>query len=424
MKTTAKIFLFVLVITAFVIFSATVLAETTVSTLEEFKEAIQNAASGATIKITADISLDNDLIITNENAFTIMSEDGRTITCGGYRIIIGPNADVTVGGTLNITGSAPSTVGVQNSGAFILAGGTVANSSETAESAAVLVSEYGTATISGGTINASETGLLIAGDTGTASVTGTSQITGKYGIKIAGGSLTLDGGSISGTIRGIEIGAGQLGISVSDNLSVSGGIYTETGSSILSALPSPVTVTAGESAQITLAGIGEGISFAVDSATDSELSASIDSSTVTVQPPMNTPAGEYKLVLRADSESWAITLTTPVSVQPLPDISGDFTDPNFKQAVWEWLGNPPGSTPGVFTKQDLIDRMPEKYYSLDVSSKNISSLEGLEHFQGTGIKELNCAFNILSTLPDLPDSLTDLYCSENQLTILPDLLTV
>lgn len=44
------------------------------------------------------------------------------------------------------------------------------------------------------------------------------------------------------------------------------------------------------------------------------------------------------------------------------DISGEFTDPNFRQAVWEWLGNT--GTPGIFTKQDIADRLPIKLYQL------------------------------------------------------------
>jgi uncharacterized repeat protein (TIGR01451 family) len=103
------------------------------------------------------------------------------------------------------------------------------------------------------------------------------------------------------------------------------------------------------------------------------------------------------------------------------DISGSFTDPNFKQAVWEWLGNPVGSTPGAFTQQDLTDRMPGQGYSLSVGDSDISSLAGLEQFEGTGLKYLHCDGNQLTALPTLPGSLTNLYCDGNQLTVLPAL---
>lgn len=63
------------------------------------------------------------------------------------------------------------------------------------------------------------------------------------------------------------------------------------------------------------------------------------------------------------------------------DISGDFTDPKFKQIVWEWLGNPPGSTPGSFTKQDLVEQVLDGSLTLQVWGTEITSLAGLEHFE-------------------------------------------
>lgn len=119
------------------------------------------------------------------------------------------------------------------------------------------------------------------------------------------------------------------------------------------------------------------------------------------------------------------------------DISGDFTDPNFRKAVWEWLGNT--GTPGVFTKQDIANRLPEKNYELHVLNGNIRSLAGLQHFEGLrtlhcdnnrltslpalpgSLEVLSCADNQLSTLPNLPGSLRDLQCDDNPLTRLPSL---
>lgn len=123
-----------------------------------------------------------------------------------------------------------------------------------------------------------------------------------------------------------------------------------------------------------------------------------------------------------------------------PYIEDDFTDPNFKQAVWEWLGNPVGSTPGNFTKQDLIDGMGP-FKDLYLSYRGITSLAGLEHFSDTGLKylvvndnqltvipelpgtlkSLSCYNNQLICLPELPDTIEDLYCYNNQLTSLPEL---
>ena len=55
--------------------------------------------------------------------------------------------------------------------------------------------------------------------------------------------------------------------------------------------------------------------------------------------------------------------------------------------------------------------------SLNVSSKQISDLTGLESF--TSLQTLNCNINKLTSLPLLPASLTSLACVFNQLTSLP-----
>jgi uncharacterized repeat protein (TIGR02543 family)/uncharacterized repeat protein (TIGR01451 family) len=102
------------------------------------------------------------------------------------------------------------------------------------------------------------------------------------------------------------------------------------------------------------------------------------------------------------------------------DISGSFTDPNFRQAVWEWLGN--SGTPGAFTQQDLAARMPDKSYAFYANRRNISSLAGLENFNDTGLQKLYCYDNLLTNLPSLPASLTWLDCAGNKLDGLPDSL--
>ena len=120
----------------------------------------------------------------------------------------------------------------------------------------------------------------------------------------------------------------------------------------------------------------------------------------------------------ADENGNALT-TFSLTVIATSDISDSFTDSNFKQAVWEWLGN--SGTPGTFTKQDLIDWMAAKNYTLEVSGKNIISLAGLENFEGTDLIALYCGLNQLTSLPSLPTSLKDLDCYSNQLSSLPEL---
>ena len=202
-------------------------------------------------------------------------------------------------------------------------------------------------TINSRAVSASGAGVLLAGSTSSAFVTingGT--VSATEGPEPACvGTAHINGGDISGAGKGVNLASGQVNITVSGGLSVSGGVFASTESSFLSALPSPATATAGQTGQVALAGVDESITFAIDPATASELAASIGSNIVTLAPGPATPAGGYDLVLTAQSGLGNLKLTVPVSVV-LPDISGDFTDPSFKQAVWEWLGNPAGSTPG------------------------------------------------------------------------------
>lgn len=80
------------------------------------------------------------------------------------------------------------------------------------------------------------------------------------------------------------------------------------------------------------------------------------------------------------------------------DISSEFVDANFKQAVWEWLGNPIGSTPEEFTIDDIALRA-ETNTVLKVSRKNISQLNGIENFNGTSLMIADFSYNQVTDLP-------------------------
>ena len=56
--------------------------------------------------------------------------------------------------------------------------------------------------------------------------------------------------------------------------------------------------------------------------------------------------------------------------------------------------------------------------NLDLSFKNLTTLDGIDL---TGVTELDCSNNQLTSLPPLPKTLKELYCSNNQLTSLPPL---
>jgi Leucine-rich repeat (LRR) protein len=98
------------------------------------------------------------------------------------------------------------------------------------------------------------------------------------------------------------------------------------------------------------------------------------------------------------------------SQKPIKDITASFTDPNFKAAVCKVIGKP--SLDAVIYAGYIDD-----ITSLDVTSKKIVSLSGIEHF--TALNVLSCSNNQLTAL-DLSKNtaLTMLYCSDNKLTVL------
>ena len=93
------------------------------------------------------------------------------------------------------------------------------------------------------------------------------------------------------------------------------------------------------------------------------------------------------------------------------DITGAFTDPNFKAVVYEEIGK---TAPAPILDTDVAGVTALYAYWSD-----IESLAGLEYF--IGLKSLYCGSNQLTQLPALPSGLTTLSCYSNQLTALPAL---
>jgi hypothetical protein len=58
--------------------------------------------------------------------------------------------------------------------------------------------------------------------------------------------------------------------------------------------------------------------------------------------------------------------------------------------------------------------------TLDVSNKSISNLTGVEGF--SSLRTLNCSFNNLTILPNLPEWISNLSCNNNQIVNLPTIL--
>jgi len=57
---------------------------------------------------------------------------------------------------------------------------------------------------------------------------------------------------------------------------------------------------------------------------------------------------------------------------------------------------------------------------LDVSCKGLTNLKGIECFKA--LRRLDCSYNKLKSLPNLPPLLSELKCNNNQLTKIPDLV--
>ena len=100
----------------------------------------------------------------------------------------------------------------------------------------------------------------------------------------------------------------------------------------------------------------------------------------------------------------------PQKIKP-DDITDDFTDLNFRAAVYEIIDKSP---PEFIFEADVAG-----ISWLGIGDRDIESLAGLEWF--TSLSTLDCRYNQLTELPVLPDSLRFLYCYYNRLTSLPTL---
>ena len=93
------------------------------------------------------------------------------------------------------------------------------------------------------------------------------------------------------------------------------------------------------------------------------------------------------------------------------DITEEFTDPNFRAAVYEAIGKA--------SPEPIYDTDVEEVEALAIGWRGIESLAGLERL--TALTYLDCAYNRLAGLPALPAGLEYLDCSYNLLTSLPAL---
>ncbi len=263
--------------------------------------------------------------------------NGGTVTVSGESDIIGDENGVYMeGGTANISGGAITTARSGTSCVFVYGGGTVTVSDGTitaeGDGASCVYASGGdsTVTVSGGTITAEGDGArcvyVQGGDStvtvsgGTIGATGTNSC-GLY-VDLGSTATISDEAKISGDAYGVymDVGWNVVNVSVSVDLTISGGVYNYAGEAFLTDLLGPVAMTAGQTKTVELTGVdSSSISFEVDSATDTELAASITGSIVTLEPLETTPASTYNLVLYASNEGCNnFNLTIPVTVA-VPD---------------------------------------------------------------------------------------------------------
>ena len=72
---------------------------------------------------------------------------------------------------------------------------------------------------------------------------------------------------------------------------------------------------------------------------------------------------------------------------------------------------------GNFNIKEYVDSLPNDVDEIDVSFKKFKYLPNLSRFKKLEI--LNCRNNNLTSLPDLPENLKELYCCDNNLNSLP-----
>jgi len=107
----------------------------------------------------------------------------------------------------------------------------------------------------------------------------------------------------------------------------------------------------------------------------------------------------------------ALCVAGAVASRAAVDITDEFTDLNFRAAVYEAIRKT-DPTP-------IYDTDTAGVKKLFAGARGIESLAGLEYF--TGLEELFCDENRLTVLPALPGGLTALDCGRNLLTQLPAL---
>ncbi|MGI6434690.1 MAG: stalk domain-containing protein [Syntrophomonadaceae bacterium] len=273
--------------------------------------------SGGTIKATGEYGK-----AVKAEEYSIVNVSGSAEIRGEIAAVKSSTVDIS-GGTVAATGDYETAVKadessiVNVSGSAVIRGGIVAENSSTVD-------------ISGGTITvASETYAGIFLYISTAEISGgTITASGNlgYGVYACDSTVDISGATIKATgenSKGVFIcNGGKVNISVSADLTIEGGVYKLNFEGLvipfLTELPRPVTMTAGETETVTLAGLDAIISFKIDiDNTSAALAASISGNMVTLQPAVAAIPDTYTMALTAVNglNFDTLNLTIPVTVQ-------------------------------------------------------------------------------------------------------------
>lgn len=256
-----------------------------VGTYAEFTTAVADPVV-ETINVTNGFSLEDDVTI--GRSVTVTSNSACTINVGTHSIIIADSGDVSLGGSLSLTGTS-TTLQVS----------------------------------SGGTLR------LLASYTGTVSANGNNSrgifVQSQGAAYINGGSVSASGENAYGILLGTGDNMANLYIDMSNTPSIDE-VYFDSAipspTSFLTSFPTPFSAVMGETATVTLTGVGDGADFQVHTfgvapppGTSVELNAAPvppdDSNTFAVTP---NAVGGYKLVLFGGTARSNIYITIPVTV--------------------------------------------------------------------------------------------------------------
>ena len=213
-------------------------------------------------------------------------------------------------------------------------------------------------------------------------------------------------------IRGNQVGTGTLkylGVVNADDLNyywtVNVVSSTPPSPTSISVSPSSKTIKVGETFTPTYTITPSNASTTVTWSSDNSSIASVNSSTGKVT---GVKAGSTYINATTSNGKTAWCKVTVESVERIEIDATNFPDANFRNYLLEQSYG----KDGILTEEEIA-----KVTSIDVNSKNISSLKGIEYF--TALTELDCRFNQLTSLDVSKNTaLTTLNCFANRLTSL------